>query len=330
MSRRIHFDHGCAYSNPVLSYPRTADPGEVTCRLCLAVIGERPEPFEPSGPYQPRQGAREPVVVEREQARPPWLNEAHALRALCHALDNGYRQKSVSDPARFEPTGSGGSAHPRGDLGQREVEHLDAVTRALRASFTAPWVVCDTPRREIHPDTCRAILMWRVVGEAVRRQPMASRFAKSQNPDRVDYWRKQTYVDRVDFTAVSISRRLTAAHGFTISPGEVERIARAGRYAVRTYLRERDLIPVLVRTGMKKGNTEEHNDMGETIDREADLEGWDEIADVVGCRPRTARAYANRNDDPLPVYAAFGRVVAIRDEVKAWKLRQYKPRKTGS
>lgn len=60
-------------------------------------------------------------------------------------------------------------------------------------------------------------------------------------------------------------------------------------------------------------------------DEDFDLDGWAEIAGAIGksgVDERTARRYANRADDPLPVYVGLGRVVARRSEVKAWVRRQ--------
>lgn len=53
-----------------------------------------------------------------------------------------------------------------------------------------------------------------------------------------------------------------------------------------------------------------------------DLRGWDEIAAALGCSVRTARRYAKRADDPLPVRRlADGRVLAWSAKVASWAER---------
>lgn len=53
-----------------------------------------------------------------------------------------------------------------------------------------------------------------------------------------------------------------------------------------------------------------------------DLEGWAAIADAIGRNERTARHYARRADDPLPVYKGLGRAVAYHAELEEWVRRQ--------
>ncbi len=61
--------------------------------------------------------------------------------------------------------------------------------------------------------------------------------------------------------------------------------------------------------------------------RECKIEGWKAIAAAIGVTERTARRYANRRHDPLPVYwrRRGGTVVAHATGLRDWIARQDVP-----
>lgn len=53
-----------------------------------------------------------------------------------------------------------------------------------------------------------------------------------------------------------------------------------------------------------------------------DLETWEQIADAMGIHEVTAKAAAERKEDPLPVYVdGAGRTVADSEEIREWLFR---------
>ncbi len=61
--------------------------------------------------------------------------------------------------------------------------------------------------------------------------------------------------------------------------------------------------------------------------RECKVEGWKAIAGAIGVNERTARRYAKRREDPLPVYwrRQGGSVVAHATGLRDWVARQEIP-----
>lgn len=55
------------------------------------------------------------------------------------------------------------------------------------------------------------------------------------------------------------------------------------------------------------------------------IEGWKAIAHELGCSTATARRYAEREVDPLPIVVSpySGRIAAERDAIKAWRARYW-------
>ncbi len=61
------------------------------------------------------------------------------------------------------------------------------------------------------------------------------------------------------------------------------------------------------------------------------LDGWQAIADELGCKPSTARKHAKARVDPLPVWyqRATGNVVAHVVALREWKRRGLVPHLAG-
>lgn len=53
-----------------------------------------------------------------------------------------------------------------------------------------------------------------------------------------------------------------------------------------------------------------------------DLAGWPEILAVVGGTEEAARKAAQREVDPMPTQPWYGRMVARRADLEAWRERQ--------
>jgi hypothetical protein len=282
------------------------------------VLDASPRPAPPPQHWTVRNG---PDIIARSIAgddadlsrRAPSL--AGFTAAKYASADWGTPVRSSGDPSRFGGggIGSSGFGKPPTALQAREeyaVSDRDddrVIATLVTVTVASGYEV--TPRAQFELwKRCGysgpGVLSWRVI----RGQPVKQR--KGYDPP------KQAVVrvpERHKFKPGETSEDFAKA-GIVITPreigimcAEVERRLSAA-YAAHGWIR-----PAAVRRA--KAMSEESSMAKPNEDR---VEGWKSIAPIVGRSEDTCSRLSRRANDPLPVSAFAGRIVAYRSELTAW------------
>jgi hypothetical protein len=285
----------------------TTDRGIVTCRICRRRRAAADRDANPWAHLSPAAcarvgevrdvvpGRREPVDVYAS-GQTAWSSPRAALHALAVAMDDGYESRSVSDPQRLLAAGIRSTgAKPSGDSGQRHVERLHAVHRALELSFTEPWRD-DRGGLEVPPDLARRVLVLIHAGRPVGRRKAGG---------------KHVVIERVEVSGDEAAEWLSGQVGRVVTPRSVMLLRREGWRRFVAYLASRGLVAAMRR---REGDVQPW-----------DLETWPQIAGAMGKSEGWCRKMSERAEDPLPVthVGAISRVVAVRAELEDWWVREF-------
>lgn len=275
----------------------------VTCRLCREALrrtaAAETVPSEvlgvevPVTPRPRRLSALQRRIVERsiagedgEETRSRFRSWAALHEHHARVTDDGCPVRSTSDPGRFGARAMASGGAVRMPSGRDDVIEVDRVLRAATATT-----------RRIGPHVLEQEAQLAIYLARCEGRPLVGRTGPG---------RKGTLVTRSPMTAAEVAQALggewTAHH-----VGMLVRAIRA------------DAAPIMVRKGILPARAmREEREM--RIDG-YDLDGWKEIADVVGCSVDTAQRHASARALPV-VRLSTGRVIAIRSEIEAWKRRQ--------
>lgn len=110
---------------------------------------------------------------------------------------------------------------------------------------------------------------------------------------------------------VEIAEILSERAGYPIPPKLVGSVTRGGYHRAWIHLAERKLIPTT------RPRSRKDEDMGNNM-TDADLFGWQAIADHLGCSVGTAQRY--HREDGLPVGRFKRQVEASSEKLKTWRL----------
>ena len=140
-------------------------------------------------------------------------------------------------------------------------------------------------------------------GEGARqKQPRARMAVRGRPRDGQD-------VDRyADPSPREVADYASAQLGVEVPVGQVVALRREGILELYQRLEARGLIP---RDGRLATMAAERSTPW-------DVQGWQEIAIVLGCSPRTAQSVAVRAERPAPTYKTYAGVVAVRAELAEW------------
>lgn len=285
----------------MLAVDVTDDATEVTCMLCRRALERDADAAAVEHLGEERRVVPKPRtlaawqrrIVERSiagedacetRARfPSW----EALHEHCaRVIDDGCPVRSSSRPERFavrvQPSGAVRTPSGREDI----IE----VERVLRAATAKP--------RRIGPHVLGQEAQLAIYLARCEGRPLVGRTAEG---------RKGTITRRVPMSAEDVARAIggdwTARH--------VGMLVRAVRADAGPMMAAKGILPARVRQDRQE------RDM--RVDG-YDLEGWKEIAAVIGKSEDTAQRY--ERDYGLPVVRLrTGRVIAKRADVCAWKLR---------
>lgn len=283
--------------------------GEVTCRACMrrmakhVVINVHPGNTEGLGQERLVTGGARSIpasakrIIEESRAGSVERRARFGSWASLHDLhaavvDDGSPVRSSSDPSRFGSRVST-SARPARGVGRDDIVAIDlALQRACSAGVYVAGVLVG------HAEVL-AVYLARCEG-----QPFAGRIAEQ---------RKGRVTRRLGCSAEDVAKQWGGGH----TAHHVALLVREVR---------RRALPLLVRAGLMEGDSEEvaMNVPG------FDLQGWKEIAHVIGVAEITAKRCAHSSPDPLPVSRVTltgkaGSVVAKREEVLAWMGRRVVP-----
>lgn len=286
----------------------TTDEERVTCRICRKKLREGIEAsvYEPppTGPQPVVMGCRHAANVrdphqpiERRKTWPTWRM---AVRSYVTAADDGWAMKSTSDPSRFEALPQS-SQVPEGDKGQRAVDDLYAVGRALSLAFDGPYVTQTQPRLEVSETECMRVLVWMVVGKPIER-PTASQTGET---------RRTMLTHRIEQDRAELAADVSRSVGHEVTAGMVTAIVRAGGLRIEQSLE---------RGGWVTQRDEalhrvEESDM--TSERGKRLQGQKEIADYLGRDVRTVQRMKSW-DPPIPIKEFGGIDIAWTADLDKW------------
>lgn len=307
----------------------------VTCKACLKLLAKRdaaepapviPEAFDPT-PYHPAPAQqltqRELRIIERSEHGDDawrdggWGTVLGALSDWSHAVDAGVLQlASSSDPARFgRGAVRGGSGSARVTAAMSAIEHVVDVERGLAQAYEREYVVAARtlthedgtetryPEFALAPRMQRSLLEHRVCGRPIRRGLRGDAIVRVECP--------------AEDLAIEATRALGLELG-AVTAHHVGRVVRHGLDRVEAYLHARGVVH---RMRPKRRQASEE---GETMRVPGyDLNGWKAIAGHLEVSEDTARRYAGRDRDPLPIRRALnGQILAASTAVDAWAKRQ--------
>ena len=255
-----------------------------------------------------------------ESEHAPFRGVLGALRALDEVRMDGAPVRSSSSPSRFEPEHRGSSGTAQGDAGQRAVERIAPVARQWSRCLVDGWTLTTYPAVvALSGPQARAVVVWATLGvpgsmlplqsplarfgEAARqKQPRARMAVRGRPRDGQD-------VDRYsDPSPREVADYASAQLGVEVPVGQVVALRREGILELYQRLEARGLIP---RDGRLATMAAERSTPW-------DVQGWQEIAIVLGCSPRTAQSVAVRAERPAPTYKTYAGVVAVRAELAEW------------
>lgn len=274
---------------------------EVTCRLCQRALADAVVV-----PVEETLGVEVPAVIgarrvdaiahriiarsiegddgEETRARFRSWEALHEQRA--RVLDDGSPVRSTSDPGRFGARAQSSGGAVRMPSGRDDMIEVDIALERATAC------VLRIGPHELAPSAQRAIYEARCEG-----RPLVGRIADG---------RKGILVTRAPLSAAQVAERL----GGEWTAHHVGMVVRSVRAKAGPLLVAKGILParaIREETDMKVPGF--------------DLDGWKEIAALVGCSEATAKRYAS--DRSLPVTRLTnGRVVAKSGEVRAWVSRQ--------
>lgn len=280
---------------------------EVTCRLCRRALADVPaapvdvEVYGVEAPAVQGVSALSPAgrrAIERsvrgeEAEGPRWRSLEAAFAHRARVVDDGAPVRSTSDPGRFghraQVSGGGAVRTPGGRDDVIELER--AILRATPCPMTlALGIVADV-------ETQRAALDLRLAGKRVRVQTVG---------------RKASVVQRRALTLADVVEEMGGA--WTVR--QVGLMLRRIRAAMTEDLVARGL---LAASELRRGGR---------VPKEAtmrvpgyDLEGWKEIAGVLGVSVRTAQVYAEQRGLPV-ARTTTGMVRASSAAVRSWAASQ--------
>ncbi len=232
-----------------------------------------------AGSYE---GARLPPPRREE----PFANVRHALGALRWAPHGTL--PSQSDPDRLERLSSrsweGNHAAPEPRV-HASIDLMHSVRQAWAAAFDGPWISGVD-----------------VVPEHIAREIALRRLLERQ---------------KLRDIVADLGELPGAAHVTDHTAGRISRWAEDRLYE---YLRARELVPLRDDLGgrdhTRKQATEPEQNRGDMA-LPWDIEGWDNVAPVVGLSVRAAQE-AVHEDPPIPVYLYGGRIKALTSELETW------------
>lgn len=276
---------------------------EVTCRLCQRALVEAAQGHEehdasigvevPAVIGERRISASQRRVIERsidgddsEGTRARYRSWAALHEHRSRVIDDGSPVRSTSDPGRFGARAQSSGGAVRMPSGRDDMIEVDiALERATSC-------VLRVGPHELTPSAQRAIYLARCEG-----RPLVGRIADG---------RKHLITTRAPLSAAQVAERL----GGEWTQHHVGMVVRAVRRVAGPILVAKGILPeraIHEETTMKVPGY--------------DLEGWKEIADVIGCSERVAQRYASERSLPV-TKLTNGRVIAKRSDVRSWVSRQ--------
>lgn len=255
-----------------------------------------------------------------ESPRPPFRGVLAALRALDEVRVDGAPLRSSSSPSRFEPEHRGAAGTASGDVAQRAVERIAPVSRLWAQCLAGGWTLTTFPAlARLSAEQAREVCIWATLGIPGARvplqhpQPMRGEGARQKQPRyKLAVRGKPRVGEDVDpFDDPSprdVAEHASAVFGVEVPVGHVVALRREGIAELYSRLAGRGLIP-------RDGRLDA---MAATRATPWDVQGWKEIATVLGCSDRQAQKLAARPEKPAPTYKTFVGVVAVQSELHEW------------
>lgn len=296
----------------------TTRPGRVTCKPCLRAIvavaakleeaaRDRRRAIPPAmldGPGQSDVGAAGATAIaasiagEIVSTGARWGSVDSAMAALAQTQDSRRSVASSSSPDRFGKDVVRSAAVTPTTPRETRDDVLDIEAALERACVTTRVGDRSLPAAEV-----RAIAEAMLFGRPVERRVLG---------------RRSTYRERVKAPIEEVAALAE------LTKHQVAIVMRHVRGRVARHLARKGLIPLraAVREMSRADLGVEEDDMAVPAGQQWDLEGWKDIAPLVGRSEETCKRLASRPDDPLPIARYLGRVVASRAAVVAWAGRQ--------
>lgn len=295
----------------------------VTCRHCMrrlvdaqakaalvrveTAIGERPPGAHDAKLLPLDRGSR--AIIERSirgevaDVGPRWSSLDRALEHESRVVLDGAPVRSSSDTDRFGvlPQRSVGEVPTPAALAGREdvLAVRVAIERAARACVEAVEVGAIGIGVVLTEADFSLVLRWLSQG-----QPVWQRIADGR---KGGIWRA------IRRTRADVAEELARRHGREVTERQVEIAEKAMRQSAEEALR---------RAGELRAARPRKERETMAAPEGWDVEGWVAIGKVVGRGADTCQALEKREENPLPVERYSGRVIARREDLRAWVARE--------